>query len=164
MQPPAQPYLQTWSVESPSAGSRAASLGLEGPGAQIKTVGVGGLEGSSRALGVPVLHPAPAILLSLRSNTPHTNRNGAGPVGPDPRLRPRHRDSREQGHSQWGPGHRVLGRVDMDKAGGVAQKMPSERSRGAGCRDTALYPQQGWGALGGPGCGYAGGTGTQGQE
>ena len=42
MQPPAQPYLQTWSVESPSAGSLAASLGPGGPGAQTMTMRVGG--------------------------------------------------------------------------------------------------------------------------
>lgn len=39
--PSAQPYLQIWSVESPSAKSPAASLGLGGPGAQTMTVGSG---------------------------------------------------------------------------------------------------------------------------
>lgn len=39
--PSAQPYLQIWSVESPSAESPAASLGLGGPVAQTMTVGSG---------------------------------------------------------------------------------------------------------------------------
>lgn len=39
--PSAQPYLQIWSVESPSAESPAASLGPGGPGAQTMTVGSG---------------------------------------------------------------------------------------------------------------------------
>lgn len=39
--PSAQPYLQIWSVESPSSKSPAASLGLGGPGAQTMTVGSG---------------------------------------------------------------------------------------------------------------------------
>lgn len=39
--PSAQPYLQIWSVEFPSAESPAASPGLEGPDARTMTVGSG---------------------------------------------------------------------------------------------------------------------------
>lgn len=57
------------------------------------------------------------------------------------------------------PGHRVLGRVDVDGA----PKMPSERS-GRGTETRCTVPSLGLGALSGPGCGYAGGTETHSQR
>lgn len=73
--PPASPrpaYLQTSCEESPSAASRAASLGPGGPGAQTTTVGRGG---DTEVLGrIPFSQPRPS--------TPGRSRGAASGAGP----------------------------------------------------------------------------------